>query len=149
MINIVNKNLQTTTHLAIFKQPFLDAILDGRKTIESRFMVNRSVPYKKIRSGDRVIMKESGGLLVGEFKVKKVEDIELDSPEMVKYCKSFSEEICSNLDKSFWESRKNKRYVTLIWIDSLIRYVEPRECTEKPNRSMAGWFVLKDKDCNK
>ena len=142
----MNKNLQTTTHLAIFKQPFLNAMLDGKKTIESRFMVNRSIPYKKIHSGDKVIIKESCGLVIGEFKVKKVEDIELNSLEKVEYCKSFSNEICSDLDKNFWKNRENKRYATLIWIDSLTKYNEPRECTEKPNRSMAGWFVLKNKE---
>ena len=44
-------------HLAIFVEPYLTYVLDGKKTVESRFSINRSPPYKKVKSGDIVFVK--------------------------------------------------------------------------------------------
>lgn len=68
---IINKT-SSITHLAIFTQPYLDLILSGEKTIESRFGVRRSIPYNKVKERDKIIMKESSGMLKGEFTAGKV-----------------------------------------------------------------------------
>jgi len=133
------------THLAIFKQPYLNLILKGKKTIESRFSMDKRPPYGMVRSGDKVIMKESGGLVKGEFTVGKVEYVELklDGYGMRK-CKSFANEICSDVDSDFWVKREKKKFATLIEINSPKKYDPPRQCVEKPNKSMAAWFILND-----
>lgn len=61
-----------TKHLAILKQPYLDYILSGQKTIESRFSRLKSAPFGVIKAGDIVLLKESGGKVKGEFEVDKV-----------------------------------------------------------------------------
>ncbi len=43
-------------HLAIFTQPWLDLILEGKKTIDSRFTKVLFAPYGKIDVGDLVYM---------------------------------------------------------------------------------------------
>lgn len=133
----------TCRHLAIFTQSYLNLILSGKKTIESRFSVDKRAPYNKVSTGDIVIIKQSGGLIVGEFTAGKVYciDIKKDDTDM-KFCKSFSKEICSDIDENFWELRKNKKFATLIEIKELKQYDVPRKCSEKPNKSMAGWFIL-------
>src|SRR3954451_15221383 len=48
-------------HLAIFRAPYLDLILAGKKTIESRFSVNRIAPYEVAEHDDLVLLKRSPG----------------------------------------------------------------------------------------
>lgn len=129
-------------HLAIFKQPYLDLILSGQKTIESRFSIDKRAPYNKVKEGDKIILKESGDLVKGEFTAGKVQYINI-TKDGLDICKSFSKQICSDLDKNFWKSRENKKFATLIEIKNPIKYNEPRKCIEKPNKSMSAWFVLK------
>ena len=60
-------------HLAILAPGWIEPILHGSKTIESRFTKVRCAPYGKIHAGDLVYMKESGGPVKGQFTVAKVE----------------------------------------------------------------------------
>lgn len=52
MAKIKNKNV----HLGIFSDPYLTYMLDGLKSIESRFSKNRIAPYNKITKDDIVII---------------------------------------------------------------------------------------------
>ena len=63
-------------HLAILTPGWIDLILDGSKTIESRFTRVRCAPFRKVHEGDVVFMKESGGLVNGAFRIGKVETFE-------------------------------------------------------------------------
>ena len=56
-------------HLAILIEPYLSFILNGKKTIESRFSINRIAPFDKIQTGDIVLLKRAGGPLVGISQV--------------------------------------------------------------------------------
>ena len=63
-------------HLAILTPGWIDLILDGSKTIESRFTKVRCAPFGKVHEGDSVYLKESGGLVKGMFRVAEVETFE-------------------------------------------------------------------------
>ena len=63
-------------HLAILTPGWIDLILDGKKTIESRFTKVRCAPFRKVHEGDVVYLKESGGLVKGMFRVAEVETFE-------------------------------------------------------------------------
>lgn len=52
-------------HLAIFQEPYLGLILAGKKTIESRFSVNRIAPYEAAERDDLVLLKRSSGPITG------------------------------------------------------------------------------------
>ncbi|HSQ97883.1 MAG TPA: ASCH domain-containing protein [Rickettsiales bacterium] len=139
------KNKENQTHLAIFCQPYLNLILEGKKTIESRFSKFKIAPYNKVKVGDKVIMKESGGFVLGEFTVEEVRyydemNINKNTTEEVK---SFSKEICSDVDLNFWQSKCQAKYVSLIKISNVIKYKKPRPCHEKKTKDMRGWIVLK------
>jgi hypothetical protein len=43
--------------------------LEGEKTIESRFTVNRHVPFEQAKQGDLIVLKRSSGPIVGICKV--------------------------------------------------------------------------------
>jgi len=60
-----NNSLKKTIHLAIFIEPYLDLIFKGKKTIESRFSINKILPYHKIQIGDVILLKKSSGKIEG------------------------------------------------------------------------------------
>ena len=47
-----------SVHLAILLEPYLQYILDGTKTVESRFSKNRIAPYNMVEPGDVVLLKK-------------------------------------------------------------------------------------------
>lgn len=48
-------------HLAILKNPWYDAIINGTKTIESRWYKRKMIPYQSnIECGDWIYLKKSG-----------------------------------------------------------------------------------------
>ena len=58
-------------HLAIFNEPFLSLVFNGKKKIESRFSINRICPYGKIKKGDNLILSSFGaGFTWGSIYVK-------------------------------------------------------------------------------
>src|SRR3954452_24578662 len=65
-------------HLAVFVEPYLGYVLDGSKTVESRFSVNRCAPFGKVRRGDIILLKRSGGGVVGIARVSVVWSYQLD-----------------------------------------------------------------------
>lgn len=125
-------------HLAILHEPFASAIFSWRKTIESRFTKNRIAPYNKIKSWDKVLIKIASWPVTWEFVAWKVLFFDLEGT-CIKAIKSFSKELASDLDPSFWESRKDKRYVTLIETLNVQKYDYPYKI-DKKDRS--AWKII-------
>lgn len=126
-------------HLAIFRQPFLNLILEGKKTIESRFSCVKCAPFGVIGRGDVVLLKKGGGLVLGEFKVAKVKTFDNLTPIIMTEIKDkYGVQICANSD--FWKTKQKCRYATLIYVSNLIRYDKPYSYPKKDRR---GWVVIK------
>ena len=105
-------------HLALMVEPYLSRILDGEKTIESRFSTKRINPYDKISSGDIVVLKKSSGSVVAVFEVETAmfKQIKNDNDfEAIR--KDYGKELC--LNDEFWIRKKDAKYVTLIRISHL------------------------------
>lgn len=129
-----------TQHLAIFTPPFLDLILEGRKTIEGRFSKVRCVPFGAVNEGDMVLMKESGGLVRGAFTVAKVESFNNLSHEILKDLeRRYGAALCAEADPLYWERRSLCRYSTLMHVAKPLRYTKPFSYPKKDRR---GWVIL-------
>lgn len=127
-------------HLAIFTPPFLDLILDGKKTIEGRFSRVRCVPFEAIEEGDVVFMKESGGLVHGSFVVAKVETFRnLNSELLGDIERNYSKGLCADADSLYWKKRAGCKYATLLYVGSFQRFEKPFPFPKKDRR---GWVVL-------
>ena len=50
-------------HLAVFLEPYLRYILEGKKTVESRFSGRRIAPYGNVQCDDVILLKRSGDRL--------------------------------------------------------------------------------------
>lgn len=131
-----NKIKNKKLHLGVFNEPYLTYMLDGRKTIESRFSKNRIAPFNKISRDDIVIIKKSSGNIVGYFTIKDVLFFD-NCSNKIKYIKeSFGKELC--VDDIFWINKKDSNYATLIIIDKIFK-IKPFHINKK---GMQTWIVL-------
>ena len=67
-------------HLAVLTEPFCSLLLDGAKTIESRFSHVRCAPYGTLAKGDIVVVKKTGGPVTGAFQAGTVRSYHLTPP---------------------------------------------------------------------
>ena len=128
-------------HLAIFVEPYLSFILNGKKTVESRFSINRSPPYKKVQSGDILLLKRSGGPILGICEVTNVWFYRLDPKSWKMIRKEFTDSLCAQ-DPEFWKDRKSASYATLMGI----RNPKPLEPLDMDKKDRRGWVVLLQKN---
>ncbi len=124
-------------HLGIFSEPFLTFMMDGRKTIESRFSKNKIAPFKQITKNDIVFIKKSSGNVIGYLTIKDVLFFDLSITPIENIKEKYSKELC--VDEKFWEAKRNSNYATLIIIDEVIK-LEPFKINKK---GMQTWIVLK------
>ncbi len=126
-------------HLAVLVEPYLGFILGGQKTIESRFSVRPGPPYGRVDAGDVVLMKASGGPIVGAFTAGSAWDYRLDPRSWRELRSTFAEALCAQ--DGFWERRAAAEYATLI------RVREPRALPPLaiPKRDRRGWVVVSER----
>lgn len=125
-------------HLGIFTEPCLSYMLNGKKTIESRFSKNKIAPYEKITNNDIVLVKKSGGNIVAYFTIKEVLFFNLQDYAIEDLKEKYNKELC--VSNSFWESKKDSQYATLIKIDKLVN-LKPFPINKK---GMQTWIMIKE-----
>lgn len=123
-------------HLAVFVEPFLKYILDGKKTIETRFSSVRCAPYERVKRGDIILLKKTGGPIVGICQIRNARFYELEKNSWLEI-KEYAREICAE-DPAFWEERRNASYATLMRIQN-VQAIDPVKFTKRDRR---GWVVL-------
>jgi hypothetical protein len=128
---------EKSIHLAVFVEPFLQFLLEGRKTVESRFSIHRRAPFGCVNSGDLVLIKESGGPVVAVAEVSKVWYYQLDESAWDVIRSRFSRQLCVE-DPEFWKSKAFSCFATLMQF-ARIDKLEPVSCSKKDRR---GWVVL-------
>lgn len=127
----------STLHLGVFNEPCLTYMLDGKKTIESRFSKKRIAPYNNITKDDIVFVKKSGGKIVAYFKIKEVRFYDLESFPASNIRHEFNKYLC--VDDEFWQKKKDSKYATLIFIKELVR-LKPFSVQKK---GMNTWIKIK------
>ena len=124
-------------HLAVFVEPYLEWVLHGRKTIESRFSMRRVAPYRVVSPGDLVVLKRSPGCIVGVCRVAQVQLFELNASTKEEIRTRYSVPLCAE-NEAFWEIRSRFRYATLMHLTD-VRRLPPFACGKQDRR---GWVVL-------
>jgi hypothetical protein len=124
-------------HLAVLVEPFLKYILDGRKTVESRFSANRCAPYRQVNKGDIILLKRAGGSVMGMCEAAQVWCYELEPSSWNEIKSGFAQAICAQ-DPEFWKDRENAAYATLIRIENVVP-LPNLSCAKRDRR---GWVVL-------
>jgi len=128
-------------HLAVFVDPFLGYVLDGSKTVESRFSVNRCAPYGRVCKGDVLVLKKAGGPVVGIARVRAVWSYHLDESSWGVIRERFTEALRAQAPE-FWDQRCEASYATLMSIDRVLA-LKPVEWKKRDRR---GWVVLRSEE---
>lgn len=124
-------------HLAVLRQPYLTFILTGQKTIESRFSTRRMPPYRRVESGDSIILKEASGPIRGIATVHKVVFLERPESGWHGLRRRYAAGLCATND-DFWAERREKDYATLLFL-SKVRLVPSCLAAKRDRRA---WVVL-------
>lgn len=125
-------------HLAVFVEPYLQYVFDGTKTIESRFSVNRCAPFERANEGDIVLLKKSGGGVIGVCLITYIWYYNLDESAWKIIRDRFAAPLAIK-DKGFWKRKQRACYASLFKISHVVQF-EPLPVEKRDRR---GWVVLK------
>lgn len=129
-------------HVAVFVEPYLRYVLDGRKTVESRFGVRRAPPFGSVEAGDTVLLKSAAGPIVGIARVSHVWLYRLDRSTWREIRERFGPALCLDDEDAFVSARANRRFATLM------RFVDVASLPAVPiaKRDRCGWVVVRSAD---
>ncbi len=137
--NLVQEDtLSISLHLAILAEPYLSRILDRQKTVESRFSVDRRSPYKRVQKNDIILLKKTGGPIVGIGHVSDVHTYEeIDARKLQTIREEFGQRLGID-DPTFWDNQQKASFATLI----CLAHVRPIEKIAIVKRDRRAWVVL-------
>ena len=104
-----NISANESIHLAVLVEPYLQFILDGTKSVESRFSVRRYPPFNRVERGDVILLKRSSGPIVGICEVSSAWYYHLDPKSWVEIRSEFTQALCAQ-DPDFWLARKSASF---------------------------------------
>jgi hypothetical protein len=126
-------------HLAVFTEPILTALLVGIKTIESRFSMNRIHPFGKVRTGDIIVVKKSGGPVVAFFVSGEIRSYSNLTPKKVDEIRSkYGMSLGLSESDAFWVEKRYAKYATLINIEG-IKHLDSCQIEKKDRTS---WVII-------
>ncbi len=99
-------------HLAVMVEPYLSRVLDGSKTIESRFSRKKIAPWGRVSSRDVVVLKKSGGSFVAFFEATDATYVELSPDSIAQIRQAYGQSLC--VDDAFWQAKAECSFATLI-----------------------------------
>ena len=112
-------------HVAVLKSPYIDLLLEGRKTMESRLSKTRREPFGCVAPGDLVLFKASGGPYRAKAIVSHVESLSDLTPACVRALRARVNPLVLGAP-AYWHAKRDARYATLMTLEG----VEP--CAEGP-----------------
>jgi ASC-1-like (ASCH) protein len=128
-------------HLVILKKPYLDAILDGRKHVESRFSKSKRYAFGRVLPGDILFLKLSSGPVCGIATVEAVKNFENLTPGQVAKIKQQYNDYVQGTDE-YWRSKSDCKFGFLVRLRD-VRTIEPVRIHKKDWRA---WVVLTEKE---
>jgi len=126
-------------HVVVFWPKELEAVLDGRKTVDARLSIARIPPFGAVSHGDELLLKQPGGPIIGKVLVDNVLYFEkLDGEALGKLRKEYAKDL--GVDETFWTRKKDACFGTIVFLRSPKRFVAPMK---SPKRDRSAWMVLK------
>lgn len=129
--------LHPGTHLAVMTGLYLDRLLDGTKTIESRFTRHRIAPFQQVGSGDVIFFKQAACPITAVGLAGAVQHLDLGVVPLRQLADQFGAAIAP-AEPSFWTDRAAARYATLVTMLDVVE-TEPVPVQKRDRR---GWVVL-------
>jgi len=128
-------------HLVILKKPYLDLILAGRKTVESRFYQTRHKWLSQVGAGDKLFLKASSGPVMATATVAVVKYFDnLAARQIAELQKQYNQHIAG--DEQYWRDKANSRFGILCWLKD-VKPITPRFIRKADWRA---WVVLSERE---
>lgn len=133
-------------HVAIMKKSWslLPKILNGQKTIESRWLMNQSAPWGKVREGEIVYFKNAGEPITAKARVSHVLEFDELSSERIDYILDFYGEddgISAEELPRFRELFREKQYCVLVFLED-IETVDPFHIDKSGFGLQTAWLTV-------
>lgn len=126
-------------HLGVFVEPYLRYVLEGRKTVESRFGVHRAPPFDCVIAGDLLLLKGASGPVTGIARISHVWMYRLSRSAWEEIRERFGSALCLDDEEAFVTSRRGSRFATLMRLTD-VRPLRPIPVVKRDRR---GWVVLR------
>jgi len=124
-------------HLVIVKKPYLDLILSGEKTIESRLTKRKTAAFGRVQAGDKLFLKASGGPVCATATTAAVKYYPiLTRSQIVEIKQQYGREIGGS--DAVWETLMDRKCGFLVWLSD-VRAMAPIRIEKKDWRA---WVVL-------
>ena len=132
-------------HIAIMKKSWklTEKILNGEKTIESRWYMSKCAPWDKIKTGETVYFKDAGEPVSIRAEVSRVMQFSELTPGKVKELLSKygrDDGLSREAIPEFWERFKNKKYCILIFLKKA-KAIKPFQVNKKGFGNMCAWIT--------
>ncbi len=131
-------------HLAFMHPKYLDMVISGEKTVESRFVTTkRKHPAFSCQPGHYIAFKRTGGDVEARAGVRAVHRFYDLQPEEVDRIRSeWNDRICA--DDEFWDKKYNSKQAVLIELEEVVTIrIDKREFEDIPfNQRLGGWAIL-------
>lgn len=116
--------------------PYLDRIIDGTKTVESRFHKIRNAPLDTVSGGDLVVFKPAGHAAGHVAGVRRASYLDLAETPLEVVRSTWQDAIADTTDE-FWSARAHARWVSLVEID----WVRSIPAVTLHKRDRRGWVT--------
>ena len=127
-------------HVAILRKAYLELVLAGTKTVESRLYRSARPPYGAVEQGDRLYLKLAGGPFAARARAGRVEHHDALGPDDVEALRRrFEPAVCG--DDAYWHSKRAARFASFVELVD----VEPMDVGPAYRADgYRAWFVLPD-----
>lgn len=136
-LSVVDGYFTGGLHLAVMTGSFLDLIMTGEKTVESRFHRQRRAPLFIARPGDVVVFRQSGrpvnvAAMLGDVCYLNMTEVSVDQVRA-----DWASRIGCD-DDDFWMTRADARWVSLLTLD-LVFFISPQRLLKRDRRAWVSY----------
>jgi hypothetical protein len=130
-------------HLVILRPPYLDMILGGQKTVESRLSRNRHPAATRCHPGDVLYLKRTGGDIEGRASVARIDAYEgLDTDALRALSEQWAGRVAA-CEPGDWYQRikQDARYALFFTLADVERLRIPRTALPRSLPWASAWIV--------
>lgn len=134
-------------HLAVIHPDYARAMLEGRKTVESRLSQVRAIPYGRVGEGDRIyFLARRAGLIVTAVAERVVSLADLTPVDIARLRRRLDRHI--GADSDYWRLKRSARFATLIWLGRVERCAfAPDDVYGRAPSYRSGWVIRPAEQC--
>lgn len=133
-------------HLAIMRRSlgYLEKIVKGSKTIESRWYNSKKAPWDRIKKGETIYFKNSGCPVTVETKVNGVLQFsDLNPGKIREILDDYGSRLGIDDVNGFFETVKDKKYCILVFLEQ-VQEIKPFSVDKTGYGMMSAWISVED-----